>query len=175
VGEDGTFNVAPYSWVTPVIVQRPLYLVGASTDTDGKERDTLINVRYSKDFVINLVSEDMAEAMIITSTNFPIEVDEFKEAGLTPVKADLVTAPLVAESPVSMECKLERIQEFGELPWRFCLIFGEVVRVHVNDAFYVDGKIQASKYKALGKLGGDFYCWPTDIFEMKRRTIDNIK
>ena len=55
VGEDGTLNIAPHSWVMPVIVQQPLYLVGASTSRDGKEKDTLTNIRYSRDFVISFV------------------------------------------------------------------------------------------------------------------------
>ncbi len=174
VGEDGVFNVAPYSWVTPVIVQRPLFIVGAVTNRYGEERDTLINIRFSKDFVVSFVTEDLAESMIVTSTSYPIDVDEFKEAGLTPAKADLVKAPLVAESPVNIECKLERILEFGESVFKFSVIFGEVLRFHIKDEFYADGQILSATLKAIGTVGKDLYCRTTDIFEMKSRTTDNV-
>ena len=173
IGKDGVFNVGTYASVLSVIVPRPLLCIGTATewnpaeDRYAQDRDTLVNVRYSKDFVVNFVDEALAEAQLIAGRGYPIGVDEFKEAGLTPVKADIVKAPMVAESPINSECKLVKIIEFGDSPFTFNLIFGEVVRVHVKDEFYADGEIQPSRLKAIGKLGTDFYCRTTDVFEMK--------
>ena len=166
VGKDGVFNVAPFASVLCVIVQRPLLCFSAGTNRYGQEKDTFINIKHSKDFVVNFVDEPLAEAMMKTSVAYSIDVDEFKEAGLTPVKAEIVKAPMVAESPINSECKLVQILEFGEPPLKSSLIIGEVVRVHVKDEFYADGEIQPTRLRAIGRLGKDFYCHTTDIFEM---------
>ena len=96
---------------------------------------------------------------------------EFKEVGLTPVKADIVKSPMIAESPVNMECRLVDILEYGDLPRRTSVVIGEVVRVHIKDSLYVNGQIQMSALKVLGRLGGDLYCRTKDIIEMKRPFI----
>jgi len=99
---------------------------------------------------------------------YPSDVDEFKEAGLTPVKADLVKAPMVVESPINLECRLTQILEFGEDLRKTAFVIGEVLRVHVRDELYVEGEIQMAKLKAIARLGGELYCRTRDIFEMKR-------
>ena len=106
--------------------------------------------------------------MNLTSSLYPSDVDEFNEAGLTPVKADRVTAPMVAGSPINLECRLNQILEFGEAPETGSFIIGEVLCVHVRDELYAGGLIELSRLKPIGRLGGDFYCRTTDIFEMKR-------
>ncbi len=111
--------------------------------------------------------------MNVTSAPYPYEVDEFKEAGLTAVKADLVKAPMVAESPINMECRLTQILEFGEAPRTNSFIIGEVLRLHVKDELCANEEIQMSKLKAIGRLGGrgaDLYCRTSDSFEMSRPT-----
>jgi len=103
---------------------------------------------------------------------YPSHVDEFKEVGLTPMKADIVKAPIVAESPINMECRLVQSLEFGEVPDKTSFIIGEVLRVHVSDELLVEGKIQMSKLRPLGRLGGSgLYCRTTDLFVMKRPGI----
>ena len=102
------------------------------------------------------------------SKNYPSYVDEFKEVGLTPVRADIVKPPMVAESPINMECRLVQILEFGDTPRRTSFIIGEVVRVHIKDELYINDEIEPSKLKAIGRLGGAFYYRTTDIFEMRR-------
>ena len=91
--------------------------------------------------------------------------------GLTPVKAGLVKAPMVAESPVNMECKMVQIKEFGENPTGGHVVMGEVVLAHVRDELWAGDHIEVSKLKAIGRLGGDFYCRTTDMFAMKRVSI----
>ena len=168
IGENGVFNLAPYSGFSTMGIRPSLVHVNISWKRDGQKKDTLANIEFSRDFVINVVTEELAEAMNQSSAEYPSDVDEFKEVGLTPVKADLVKSPMVAESPVNMECKLVEVLEYGDMPRRTGIVIGEVVRVHIKDGLYVDGQIQMSALKALGRLGGDLYCRTTDIIEMKR-------
>jgi flavin reductase (DIM6/NTAB) family NADH-FMN oxidoreductase RutF len=171
VDEDGIFNLAPFSAYCMVSLKPAMvgFCIGVR---NRRKKDTLINIESTKEFVINVVDETLAEPMNVTSTPYPSDVDEFKEAGLTPVKADLVKAPMVAESPINLECRLNQILEFGEAPLTNRFIIGEVLRVHIRDELYVDGDIQLSKLKAIGRFGGggDLYCRTSDIFEMKYPT-----
>ncbi|MFC1932291.1 flavin reductase family protein [Chloroflexota bacterium] len=173
VSEDGIFNLAPFSAYGVVSVKPAVIGFSISATRDGHKKDTLINIESTKEFVINVVDETLAEAMNVTSAPYPGDVDEFREAGLTPVKADLVKAPMVAESPISLECRLTQILEFGEAPRTNRFVIGEVLCAHVRDELYVDGEIQMPKLKAVGRLGGrggDQYCRTGDSFEMGRPT-----
>ena len=168
VGEDGVYNVAPFSYVT-VLSSRPGVVgIGIGYKRDGTKKDTLVNIEFTKDFVINVVPESLAEAVNQASGEYPSQVDEFKEIGLTPSPSDVVRSPRVAESPVNMECRLMQILEFGEAPRIQTFIIGEIIRVHVQDEVWVNGVIKADKLKAIGRLGEDLYCRTMDMFEMKR-------
>jgi len=170
VGEDGVFNLAPFSAYAMVSMKPALVGFCVATTRDGRKKDTLKNIESTKEFVINVVDETLAEAMNVTAATYPSDVDEFKEARLTPVKADLVKAPMVAESPINLECRLTQVLEFGEAPRTNSFIIGEVLRVHVKDELYANEEIQMSQLKAIGRLGGggDLYCRTSDSFEMKR-------
>ena len=167
IGPDGAYNAAPFSFATPVCSKPPIICVSIGLRL-GQKKDTLINIEFTKDFVINIVNEELAEAMNQSSAEYPSDVDEFKEVGLTPVKADVVKSPMVAESPVNMECQLVQILEFGELPRITSIAIGEVVRVHIKDGLLVNGEIPTSALMALGRLGGNLYCRTTDLIEMDR-------
>lgn len=174
IGEDGVFNLAPFSFFTPLCLKPTIVGLSISWKREGQKKDTLRNIEFSKDFVVNVVNEALAEAMNLAAAEYPSDVDEFKEVGLTPVKARLVKAPMVAESPVNMECKLFKIMEFGEVPTGGHVVMGEVVRAHVRDELWAGDHIEVSKLKAIGRLGGDLYCRTTDIFEMKRVSITSM-
>lgn len=167
VSKDGVFNLAPYSFFAAIATKPALVGISISTKRDGRKKDTLVNIEFTQDFVLNVVTEDFAQAMNQAATAYASDVDEFKEVGLTAVKADLVKSPMVAESPVNMECRLMQVLEFGKLPRRTSFVIGEVVRVHVKDEFRAKHKVETAKLKVIGRLGGDLYCRITDIFEMK--------
>ncbi len=168
IGEDGVGNVAPFSCFTPVCMKPMLVGFGVGRNRNAKKKDTLANIELSRDFVLNLVTEDLAEAMNQSSAEYPSQVDEFKEVGLTPAKADMVRSPMVGESPINMECRLVQVIEFGDAPRLTSFIIGEVVRVHVKDDLYVNDEIQHSGLMAIARMGGELYCRTRDIFEMKR-------
>jgi flavin reductase (DIM6/NTAB) family NADH-FMN oxidoreductase RutF len=175
IGEKGVYNLAPFSFFIPMSVSPAIVGIGIGRKRDGSKKDTLVNIELTKDFVINLVTEALAESMNETAGEYPPEVDEFKVSGLTPLKADLVRSPRVGESPINMECRLLQISEYGEFPRINNFVIGELVQVHVKDEFWVGGEIQSSRLRAIGRMGGDLYCRTTDLFEMKRPVISDEK
>jgi flavin reductase (DIM6/NTAB) family NADH-FMN oxidoreductase RutF len=175
LGQDGVYNLAPYSFFIPVSMRPVLLGIGIGRKRDGSKKDTLVNIEWGKDFVVNLVTEALAEAMNQTAGEYPKDVDEFQVAGLTPIKADRVKSPRVAESPVHMECRLHQILGFGDSPRLNEFVLGEVLQIHVKDEYWVNGEIQSTKLKAIGRMGGDFYSRTTDVFEMKRPVVPSKK
>jgi len=171
VGEDKIFNLAPFSCFAPLCLKPPLIGLHIAWRKDGQKKDTLKNVEFSKDFVVNVVNESLAKAMNQTSAEYPSNVDEFKEVGLTPINSELVKAPRVAESPINMECKLVQILEVGEVPTGGHIIIGEIVLIHLEDAFWTGDHEDMAKLRLIGRLGGEFYCRTIDIFEMERPYI----
>jgi flavin reductase (DIM6/NTAB) family NADH-FMN oxidoreductase RutF len=168
VGENGVFNLAPFSAFAPIGFKPALIVLYISWRRDGQKKDTLRNIEFSKEFVINVVTEDLAEPMNQSCFEYPPDVSEFKEVGLTPVKSEVVKAPRLAESPINMECRALQIMEFGKVPEGGHVVIGEVLVVHIMDEVWVDDQIDMSKLKAIGRLGGDFYCRTTSTFEMHR-------
>ena len=171
IGADGVYNLAPFSFFMPMSVNPAIVGLGIGRKAEGKKKDTLVNIESTKDFVINLVTEELAEAMNLTSGDYPSEVDEFKVAALTPIKGDSVKSPMVAESPINLECRLLQILKYGEFPRVNDFVIGEVIQIHVRDEFWVNGEVPSDKLKAIGRMGADFYCRTTDVFEMKRPVI----
>jgi flavin reductase (DIM6/NTAB) family NADH-FMN oxidoreductase RutF len=168
IGEDGVYNAAPFSFFTLMSMHPTVVGFAIGRRRGGSKKDTLVNIEYSKDYVINVVSEAIAPPMNQASGDYPSDVDEFRETGLTPVASDLVKPPRVAESPIQLECRLMQIMEFGASPRLHNFVVGEVLVVHVQDDLIVDGVIKSDRLKAVGRLGEDFYCRTGDLFEMKR-------
>ena len=173
VDENGVFNLAPFSCYG--LVSGSPTVVGFSIGSyrDGQKKDTLRNIELTKDFVINVVTETLASAMNVTSAHYPRDVSEFLKAGLTPIKADIVNAPMVAESPVKMECRVIQIIEFGKAPITNTLILGSVLRVHIADEYWNKSTRRVEGLHPIARLGGegDVYCRTQDTFQMKRPII----
>ena len=169
LGENGVQNVAPLSSISIASVMPPMVTLSLSTRRrrEGEQKDTLRNILASKEFVVNVpVTEALAEAMNLAGAEFPADVSEFTETGLTPAPADLVRAPLVAEAPVSFECRLVHALDFGELPSVSTLIVGEVLRAHVKDEYYEGGELQSNRMRAIGRML-EPYCRTRDTFDFK--------
>jgi flavin reductase (DIM6/NTAB) family NADH-FMN oxidoreductase RutF len=169
LGENGIYNVAPLSSISIASVSPPLLSFSLSTRRRraGEKKDTLRNIEFHKEFVVNVpVVESIAEAMNQSGAEYPDDVSEFKETGLTAVLADRVRAPMVAESPVSFECRLVQILEFGQHPSVSSLVIGQVILAHVKDEFYANGELQSGRMHAVGRLL-EPYCRTRDTFEIK--------
>ncbi len=170
VDEHGNNNLAPFSFFTVASVSPPHVLFCPMIrGTDLSEKDTLHNVRHTGEFVLNIVTENTAEAMNQTATELPANVDEFQYAGLTAVRSVAVKSARVAESPIHFECKLNQIIEFGNQPGAGSVVIGEVVHLHVDDDMLYGGdKIKLDALKPIGRLAGTSYTRVTDVFELVR-------
>ena len=167
VGPDGAFNAAPYSAFARVS-SHPFIVSISIARRKGEKKDTIKNIEFSGDFVINVVNDDLARAMNKTAADFPYGVDEIKKAGLTALAGEKVKSPRIGESPAAFECQVERIIELGEPGRGNSLVLGEVVLIHVKDDLLKGDVAPPEDLKPLGRLGGDLYCHINDIFEMKR-------
>ncbi|RMF09477.1 MAG: flavin reductase family protein [Candidatus Neomarinimicrobiota bacterium] len=168
---EGVPNLAPFSFFMGVCSRPPtLAFAPAIRATDGATKDTLNNIRDTKEFGVNIVSEDLAEVMVQTSGEYPPDVDEFALAGLQPEPGQVIAAPLVKASPVRFECRLTRIIPVGDgKPGSGFVVLGEIVRFHVRDDLIQEGRIDIQALRPVGRLAGSAgYCRITDTFEIRR-------
>ncbi|MEO8026463.1 MAG: flavin reductase family protein [Bryobacteraceae bacterium] len=162
VSATGVRNVAPFSFFTVASADPPVLCF-----TPTGRKDTLVNIRETRQFVVNIVSEDFAEKMNTASGSYARDVDEFEIARLTPVASDLVRPPRVAESRVQMECELYQILEIG----LGALVLGQVVRIHVDDRIVDHFRIDPDQLRAIGRMGGNTYSRTTDRFDLVRPKV----
>jgi flavin reductase (DIM6/NTAB) family NADH-FMN oxidoreductase RutF len=166
---DGHVNLAPYSFFNAFNYRPPL--IGFSSIA---WKDTVANIQATGEFVWNLATMDLAQAMNKTSATVPHEVDEFTIAGLAEVASRLVKPPRVGESPVSFECKLSQIIQLQGADGRKAeawLTLGEVVAVHIDKRLIKDGVYQtalAHPIMRAGRMGDYFEVTPDAMFEMPR-------
>jgi len=168
VSPAGIYNLAPFSFFTGASVNPPVVCFCPLRKADGRPKDTLNNIEQNGDFVVNIVSEEFIEQMNTTSAEFPPDVDEFRVSGLTPVPSDLVKAPRVKESHVSMECRLFRIFQISDRPSGGSIVTGEIVRLHVDDACIDNFRIDPDKLRAVGRMAGITYVRTADRFDLAR-------
>ena len=181
ISPSNIYNLAPFSFFNGVCSE-PMTVLFCPVirGSDGQEKDTLKNIKATKEFVVNIVSEEIAEQMNQCSAEYPYGVDEFKETGLTPEKSKIVKAPLVKEAKINMECQLLHLIEIGNKPGSGTVVIGEVIYFHVREDVYKDGKIILSNLKPVARLGGTDYARVTDTFslprpEVKIQTINESK
>jgi flavin reductase (DIM6/NTAB) family NADH-FMN oxidoreductase RutF len=167
----GNLNLAPFSFSNALSAKPPLLAFAPSlrlVDGQPTPKDTLHNIRETGEFVVNVVTFAMAEAMNLTSGEYDRAVDEFALAKLQTRPSHIVRPPQVAESPVSFECKLDRIIDFGSEPPSGSLVIGEIVCVHLEENVVKDGTIDPSALDLIGRMGGTQYSRTTERFELQR-------
>ncbi|MFP5276749.1 MAG: flavin reductase family protein [Acidobacteriota bacterium] len=152
--EHGRINAAPFSAYNYLCTDPPIIGVGV-TDRPGEERvpkDTARNIRRTGEFVVNVVTEDIAEQMNICATDFPHGVSEVEMAGLTTAPSQVVKPPRIAEAHAALECREHTTMEIG----RSRIILGRVVSVYVDDRF-IDAEgpyVKAEELHAIGRMNG---------------------
>lgn len=169
--EDGSSNVAPFSFFNGFSA-KPMIIAFAPLirTSTGEKKDTVVNIEREKEFVINFVTENNADMVNLTSTELPYGQDEFEFSGLTPIPSEIVSAPRVKESPIHFECKLRDIISYGDQPGAGTLITGEVVRIHIDETIYENGRIITDKYKPVGRGAGNDW-FKTDSIITKERLM----
>jgi flavin reductase (DIM6/NTAB) family NADH-FMN oxidoreductase RutF len=168
-GSDGVLNLAPYSFFNAFNYVPPI--IGFSSQ--GR-KDTLRNIEATGEFVWNLATRPLAEAMNVSCAPAPPEVDEFALAGLTPLASRVVAVPRVAESPVAFECRTTQIVSLqsaaGEATGNW-LVLGEVVGVHIARHLLQDGIYDTAGARPILRGGGPadyFEITPAQLFRMRR-------
>jgi flavin reductase (DIM6/NTAB) family NADH-FMN oxidoreductase RutF len=169
VDEANVRNLAPFSYFTacsanpPVVVFCPML-----RPLPPMAKDTLRNVMATREFVVNIVSEEFVERMNATAAQVGPEVDEFELSGLTPLASELIKPARVAESHVHMECRLLQVVHVSEQPGGGSVVLGEVLRFHVDEDYIEDFRIDPDKLRAVGRMAGSTYARTTDRFELQR-------
>jgi len=166
ISPDGVTNLAPFSFFNAVCAEPPV--ICFSVGNRAPSKDTVANIRATREFVVNIVTEAIAEQMNVCSGDYPHGVSEFDLSGLTPEPSDIVKPPCVRESPMNMECKLIQIIDVSTRPSGASLILGEVVRFHFDPAIADNFRIDPAKLRAIGRMGGNEYTRTRDRFEMGR-------
>jgi flavin reductase (DIM6/NTAB) family NADH-FMN oxidoreductase RutF len=170
---DGTVNAAPFSFFNAVSGDPPVVAFGIGGRGPGDVKDTGGNIRRTGEFVVNLVSFELREQMNITAIDFPKEVDELKEAGLTTTPSSKVKPPRITEAPVALECERLVIVDVGI---DRAVVLGKVVAIYVRDDCVLDAErcyIDTPKLDLIGRMhGGGWYSRVTDRFDLPRISVD---
>lgn len=174
----GQPNLAPFSFFNAMCVDPPL--LGFSPGlrqskqadaSHGEPKDTLRNIRETKEFVVNVVTYDLLRPMNVTSGEYDPSVNEFELAKVTPAPSRLVRPARVAESPVSFECKLHQILNFSPAPTSGSLVIGEIVAIHLDDAHMKNGRLDRNSLDLIGRMGGIQYTRTTERIELARPKV----
>ena len=162
----GEVNLAPYSYFNGVN-SRPNLVMFAS---EGR-KDSVTFIAETREFVCNLATWDLREQMNATSAPLPRGVNEMQRAGLAPAPSRLVKPPRVADSPCALECKLIKIvamETADGQPIDCHVVFGQVVGVHIDDRFIVDGRLDTAAMQPIARCGYDEYAVVESVFSMTR-------
>jgi len=171
VNARGEVNLAPFSFYNGVSDAPPMVMFcpgGSYGNSPAKH--SLLNVKATGEFVVNMVSEKLKEAMNATAAPVEMGVNEMKLAGLEPVPSRLVKPPRVAASPVALECKLFQVVDLpsdgSDTP--YAVVIGTVLGIHIDDSIIKDGRIDTLAYKPVARLGYSEYTTVDNVWRMRR-------
>jgi flavin reductase (DIM6/NTAB) family NADH-FMN oxidoreductase RutF len=169
---DGGRNIAPFSFFNAVSASPMLVAASIGRRSSGP-KDTLTNIRQTGVFVVNLVADKHLESMVRTSGDWPPDIDEFADAGLTAGDAEKVDAPYVVDAAAAFECRLFREVELGASS--NALIIGEVVAIRLNEDLVVDPEtwhVDIGSLRPVGRLGRDEYALLGDVRRVARPRVE---
>ena len=157
VNEVGIVNLAPFSFFNSLSGEPPcvMYCPNGFKAGTQENKDSLSNVQQSGEFVFNMCTAEMLDAMVATSAHAPSSVDEMAEAGLEAAPCEQVKPPRVKKSPIALECTLLQIVELPAMSTTNpnTMVIGQVIGIHVDDDVIVDGMIDVRKVNPLARLG----------------------
>lgn len=169
LNENGSVNLAPFSFFNAVSSEPPLIAVSIEDRAPNVEKDSLANIKRTRSFVSHVVTETLLEAVVTSAIEFPSEISEAEILGLKLFSSHHIAVPRLLEAPVSMECKLETLLRVGKAA---TLVVAEVVCFHVRDELYKNGRIDSNSLQALGRMSGsdftktrDLVSFPTPNYE----------
>ncbi len=165
ISATGVPNLAPYSFFNAVSGQPPTFVFSPGR---GSRKDTLANVREVGEFTINIVTEEVADAMNATSATFEDDVDEFAACGLTAMPSSSIRPPMVGECKANIECVVTQIVDIGHVEHGNGLVIGEAVEIHVATHLLDGTRVDQAELKAIGRHVGNMYSRTRDLFELVR-------
>ena len=169
ISPGGVPNLAPFSFFNAVGANPPALCFSSANRRDGSIKDTVLNVEAIGEFVVNVATFDLREAVNASSEELPYEHSEFERCGLTTVPSERVRPPRVGEAKAHFECVLHQIVRVGEGPLAANLVIGRIVFIHVNDDILDQHRaIDPRKLDTIGRMGGDSYARTTDLFALPR-------
>ncbi len=171
ISNDGAINAAPYSLFNVMGHDPAVAVFSVLAQPDQRLKDTATNILATKEFVINLVSESIAESMNITCIDAPPGTNELELANLNTTASVKVKPPRVTASPVAFDCRFLTLLSFGT---NQAIIAGQIVHAYVDDRFVRDrarGLVDTPELKLIGGMhGAKWYTKLSDRFEMERPT-----
>jgi flavin reductase (DIM6/NTAB) family NADH-FMN oxidoreductase RutF len=170
VSAKGERNVAPFSFFN-VVASDPMAISFSvmRRGISGNKKDTILNIEETGEFVVNVVTQAIAQKTNEASADFFARgVDEFEAVGFTPLASEVVAAPRVAESPINMECRVLQLVDLGDRPGSATLVIGQVVRFHAWDVLFRKGRIDPEQLQAVGRMAGAAWVRTGDTFDLIR-------
>lgn len=169
ISSEGKTNLAPFSFFQGITANPPTLMFVPVNTREGAKKDTVRNIEQVPEFVVNLVSESLAEKMNACAAMLPYGESEFDAFGIEGAPSARVKPPRVAAAPVSFECTLQQIVRIGEGPLAANVIFGNILTCHLADSVLgEDGKPDPGKLDLIGRLGGELFARTRDRFALKR-------
>lgn len=169
ISTDGIANLAPFSFFTVASVNPPIICFNPLHTNNGREKDTLTNIREQKEFVVNTVSYSHLDLMSKTSHDVASDINEFDYAKIERVSSEKVKPFRVANAIVSFECKLNQIIDLGKEAMSGHLVLGDIVAVHIQDEAIDDFRIDNNKLDAIGRMAGSDYSLTRDRIQLDRK------
>lgn len=168
-GNNGSVNLAPYSYFNAISEQPPMVMFSSAPGGDTS-KDSIRNVLETREFVVNVVSAALGDAMNVSSGSFPYGTNEFDKASLKMAACETVSVPRVKAAPAALECCLWRAIELpAPIEGRAStMVIGTITGIHIVDDVIVDGKVDVAAYQPLARLGYMDYAQITELFEMQR-------
>ncbi|HMO34674.1 MAG TPA: flavin reductase family protein [Gemmatales bacterium] len=168
--KQGHVNLAPYSFYNVFSSNPPVVVFSPTIRPDLTKKDTLLNLEEVPEFVINTATLPLAHAVNESSRELPRYESEAEHLSLELVPSVLVKPPRLKASPAHLECRVRQIISLGTQPRAGNLVIGEVLAIYVNDEIIQNGKIDPRLLNTIGRLGGQWFCETTALFELHRPT-----
>jgi flavin reductase (DIM6/NTAB) family NADH-FMN oxidoreductase RutF len=163
IDDNGLVNVAPFSSYNYVATSPPMLAVNiARRPGSGHTKDTARNILHTREFVVNVATEDTMELMHRSAQEFPPGVSEAQVLDIPLLTSRYVRPPRIAVSPVQMECRLDQVITLGR--GINTLYIGEVVAFHLSDAVYDGKRVDSVAMRPIARLGGPFYAALGEIY-----------
>jgi flavin reductase (DIM6/NTAB) family NADH-FMN oxidoreductase RutF len=168
ISAKGEVNLAPYSFFNAVSDEPPIVMFAS----EGP-KDSIVYIEETGEFVCNLATYDLRDAVVTTGVEFPRGVNEMNEAGLAAAPSRLVRPPRVAASPCALECTLLQIVRLGDIDGAShrIVVFGKVVGIHIDERFLKDGRLDTAAMQPIARCGYADYSVLDKVFQMSRKPV----